>query len=66
MTKFKLNKKIMKISSLNENEEKEFWHSRSPIERLKAIETYRRIIYGYAHTTPRFQRFFEVAEFKKS
>lgn len=65
MVKLKLNKKAIKISSLGENDEKEFWRSKSPIERLQAIEINRRIVYGYGNTTPRFQRFFEVVELQK-
>lgn len=66
MMKFKLNKKVMKISSLDEDDEKAYWRSRTPTERLKAVEINRRIVYGYTRTSPRFQRFFEVAQLKKS
>ncbi len=53
MVKFKLNKKAMKVLSLDENDEKEFWRLKSPIDRLKAIEINRRIVYVYGNTTPR-------------
>ena len=61
MVKFKLNKKIIKVSFLDENDEKVFWRSKTSTERLKAIEINRRIVYGYGDIAPRFQRFFEVA-----
>src|SRR3989338_3080971 len=64
--KYKLNKKVVVISSLDETDEKDYWKSRTPTDRLKAIETNRRIVYGYAHTSPRFQSFFEVAQLQKN
>ncbi|HBR15819.1 MAG TPA: hypothetical protein DD723_09835 [Candidatus Omnitrophica bacterium] len=66
MEKYKINKKVIKISSLDEDDEKAYWHSRTPKERLEAVEINRRIVYGYTRTPPRFQRFFEVAQLKKS
>ena len=65
MVKYKLDKKAIKVSSLDENDEKDYWRSMSPIDRLRAVEINRRIIYGYAHTSPRFQRFFEVAQLQR-
>ena len=66
MEKYKLNKKAIKVSSLNENDEKDYWRTKTPTDRLKAVEINRRIVYGYAHTSPRFQRFFEVAQLQKN
>jgi hypothetical protein len=66
MEEYKLNKKVVVMSSLDETDEKDYWQSRTPIDRLKAIEINRRIVYGYAHTSPRFQRFFEVAQLQKN
>ena len=66
MLKYRLNKKVIKISSLDENDEKEYWSSKTTTDRLKAVELNRRIVYGYANTTPRFQRFFEIAKLKKN
>ena len=42
-----LGKKIVKVTSLDDiEEEKKYWISRSPVERLEAIEINRRMIYG--------------------
>lgn len=60
--KYKLNKKAIKVSSLDNNDEKDYWRSMSPNDRLRAVEINRRIIYGYTNTSSRFQRFFEVAQ----
>lgn len=66
MEKYKLNKKAIKVSPLNENDEKDYWRAQTPADRLKAVEINRRIVYGYAHISPRFQGFFEVAQLQKS
>jgi hypothetical protein len=59
----RLNKKIVKVTSLNDiEEEKKYWMSKSPLERIEAIEINRRMIYGQDRTTSRLQRFFEIAE----
>jgi hypothetical protein len=64
MDKFpSLNKKIVKVTSLNEiEEEKRYWLSKNPLERLEAIEINRRMIYGQDRVTSRLQRFFETAD----
>ena len=66
MVKHKLNKKAIKVSSLGKNDERDYWRSKTPAARLKAVEINRRIVYGYVNSSPRFQRFFEVAELKKN
>jgi len=59
----RLNKKMVKVTSLNDiEEEKRYWMSKSPLERIEAIEINRRMIYGQGRVTSRLQRFFETAE----
>jgi len=59
----RLNKKIVKVTSLDDiEEEKRYWMSKSPLERIEAIEINRRMIYGQDRATSRLQRFFETAE----
>lgn len=58
-----LNKKIVKVTSLDDiEEEKKCWISKSPLERIEAIEINRKMIYGQDRVTPRLQRFFETSE----
>ncbi|MCJ7773392.1 MAG: hypothetical protein MUP22_09705 [Desulfobacterales bacterium] len=58
-----LDKKIVKVTSLNDiEEEKEFWISKTPVERFEAIEINRRMIYGEDRVTSRIQRIFETSE----
>ena len=41
-----LNKKIVNITSLDDiEEEKKYWFSKSPLERIEAIEINRKMIY---------------------
>jgi hypothetical protein len=62
-----LNKTILSVVSLHdESDEKQYWHSRTPLERLEALEHFRQVMYGYNPTTERLQRFFEVVERKRS
>jgi hypothetical protein len=58
-----LNKKIVTVFSLDDiEEEKKYWFSKSPLERIEAIEINRRMIYGQDRVTSRLQRFLETAE----
>ncbi len=58
-----LNKKIVNVTSLDDiEEEKKYWISKSPLERIEAIEINRRMIYGQDRVTSRLQRVFETSE----
>ena len=46
----------------DESDEKSYWLSKSPYERLKAVELMRQIIYGYDPSTTRLQRVLEIAQ----
>jgi hypothetical protein len=43
-------------------DEKSYWLSRSPCERMEAVELMRQIIYSYNPSTTRLQRVLEVTE----
>jgi hypothetical protein len=64
---FQVDKTAFSVASLfDESDEKVYWRSKTPYERLQAVELMRQVIYGYKSTTIRFQRLFEVAELKTS
>ena len=46
-----------------EKQDKEYWWSRTPAERLAALEQSRQIAYGYDPASKRLRRFFEVVKF---
>jgi hypothetical protein len=60
----RLDKTVFSVVTLEEadNDEVNFWLSKTPYERLDALETLRQIFYGYDTTTIRLQRLFEIAE----
>ncbi|GAB4578467.1 MAG: hypothetical protein Fur0022_12020 [Anaerolineales bacterium] len=59
---FKVDKTAFLIGSLKESsDEKEYWLSKTPLERLEAMEWMRQVIYAIP-ATARLQRFFEVAQ----
>jgi hypothetical protein len=61
----KLDRTAFSVGSVfNESDEKSYWLSKTPAERLEAIEIMRQIIYGYDPTTERLQRVFEIAKRK--
>ena len=46
----------------SESDERAYWRSRTPEERMEALELLRQIIYGYDPATCRLQRVLEVVE----
>jgi hypothetical protein len=63
----KLDKTTFSVASLtDESGEKEYWLSKNPYERLRALELMRQIAYGYDPSTERLQRVLEVVERKSN
>ena len=64
---FKIDKGALSVISLSEeSDDKEYWHTKTPQERLEAVELMRQINYGYDPTTIRLQRVLEVAQLTSS
>ena len=64
---FKMDKEVLSVISLSEeSDDKEYWHAKTPQERLEAVELMRQINYGYDPTTTRLQRVLEVAQLTSS
>ena len=60
---FKIDKGALSVISLSEeSDDKEYWHAKTPQERLEAVELMRQINYGYDPTTIRLQRVLEVTQ----
>ena len=62
----KVNKSALSVAStfVEKSDDKEYWQSKTPQERLQAVELMRQINYGYDPTTTRLQRVLEVAELR--
>lgn len=59
----KLQKDAFNVASLLcPKDDKEYWLSKTPAERLEAVELMRQIIYGYDPSALRLQRVFETAQ----
>jgi hypothetical protein len=60
----KMDKTAISVVSLEEanTDEVEYWLSKTPYERLNALETLRQIFYGSDPTTTRLQRVLEITE----
>lgn len=58
----KVDRSAFVVTSLYESDEKEYWLSKTPEERLQALELMRQIIYGYDPATARLQRVLEIAQ----
>lgn len=50
------------MSLFEESDEKSYWFSKTPYERLAAVEFMRQIIYGYDPSTTRLQRVFKITQ----
>lgn len=60
---FKMDKTAFSVTTLFEKSgDKEYWLSKTPQERLEALELMRQINYGYDPTTARLQRVLEIVE----
>jgi len=63
LSTIRMDRTAFSVSSLDdESDEKEYWLSKTPIERIYAVEIMRQMLYGYDPLTARLQRFFETAE----
>jgi hypothetical protein len=64
---YKMDKTVFSVTSLHdEPDEKAYWLSKTPHERLLALEFMRQVSYGYDPSTARLQKVFEIIEFPAS
>jgi hypothetical protein len=59
-----MDRSALTVAALHdESDEKAFWQTKNPAERLEALELMRQILYGYDDATaPRLQRVLDVVE----
>ena len=53
------------VSLSDEPGDKEFWLSKTPLERLEAMELLRQMNYGYDPVTARLQRVLTIAQLER-
>ena len=58
-----VDRNMLVVSSLHdESDEKAYWLSKTPRERLEALERMRQVIYGYDPSSTRLQRVLEITQ----
>ena len=61
--RFRMDKTAFSVTTLSEKSgDKEYWLSKTPQERLEAVELMRQINYGYNPANARLQRVLEIVE----
>ncbi|MGD0077202.1 MAG: hypothetical protein ABSB91_01090 [Sedimentisphaerales bacterium] len=60
----KVRRDVFKVTSLfDQSDDKEYWLSKTPQERLEAVELMRQVIYGYDPATARLRKdVFEIVQ----
>ncbi len=54
--KLRVDRTVLSVVSLDDTSDRDYWHSRTPEERLEAAELMRQIVYGYDPATERMQK----------
>lgn len=63
MKTLRMDKTVFSIQPLSEQgDERGYWASKTPAERLQAVEFMRQVMYGYDPATARLQRVLTIAE----
>jgi len=60
-----IRKDVFEIVDLKDADDSVYWHSRSPAERVEAIEFMRKVMFGNDRVSKRFQRVLTVVELKR-
>ncbi len=59
----KIDKSFVSVSRLTDiPDDKTYWLSKTPYERIQAVDTLRRLNYGERQSTARLQRVFEITQ----
>lgn len=60
---FRLDKRAFSVGNLSDPDDAPaYWKTRTPEERLRAVEVIRQILYGYTDSSARIKRVLTVAE----
>ena len=60
-----MDKKVLKITSIHDGDDQNYWRKKPYLKRIEALEKLRRIIFGYDPSTERLQRTFTITQLKK-
>jgi hypothetical protein len=62
----RMDKSVLTVGTFDDDDTREYWVSRTPQERMEALELLRMISYGYDPTTARLRRVLEIVELGES
>lgn len=63
LSHIKMDKPAFSVTTLSEKtNDKEYWQSKTPQERMQALEIMRQINYGYDPTTARMEKVLEIVQ----
>ena len=63
VSSLKIDKSFVSVSRLTDiPDDKTYWLSKTPCERMQAVDTLRRLNYGERQSTARLQRIFEITQ----
>ena len=60
-----MDKTTLKISSIHDADDHNYWRKEPYLKRIEALEELRRIIFGYDPSTERLQRTLTITQLKK-
>lgn len=60
-----MDKKTLKITSIHNGDDHNYWVKKPYLKRIEALEKLRRIIFGYDPSTERLQRTLTITQLKK-
>jgi hypothetical protein len=66
MIEEKIQKDVFDVINLHETDDRNYWHGRSSIERIEAIEFMRKVMFGHDRVSERLQRILTVTELKRN
>jgi hypothetical protein len=59
----RVDRRVFAVTTLDDDSgDKRYWLSKTPLERLAAVELMRQMIYGYNPLTTRLQRVLEITQ----
>jgi hypothetical protein len=58
----RMDKTVLSMGTLDDDDARAYWRSRTPLERLEALEFLRQVMYGYDPVADRLQRVLEVVK----
>jgi hypothetical protein len=66
MAELKIDRSVITLSHLGDRSDDEYWQSKSPMERIAAIQTNRQAAYGESDASARLQRILEITQQTRS